>query len=485
MNSTGKQQLLHEHGKIEDIVNSVKYVFDKSFKQADNYKKMFVSDSVLETCSKIIDFVCTNIQYKIDPNGVQWIKTPNRFIDDGCGDCKSYSVFVCAVLTMLGIENGFRFASYKVGDEYTHVYSIAYDETGNEIVIDCVAVQKGHAKFDEVRFIKKYDIMNTTKISMLSGIEQKEISFSAKDTVAQITAKCFLFASFSREKFITRMQVIGEWLVWITDNYKKKVDLDVIAYLFQDWFLKGPSLADLKTATKIYVDNRQNAKSQYNIANISMINQTAFDWFNNNIIANCNITFANDCSDIANKVIDFAEMGLYLFAEDKYLNQTQILKKANEKVFFESLIPNSGITYNSCLLLIYGAIMAKYNCSPTTLLSTMFDGKSFGGEKDSYKIFIGAIDWNDIEPVYDKNGDVVGTQQETKKVAWDQVGTIADKVADIFTKIFGTVTGGTSNIAPSYYDYNGASGSGSGLLIGGVAVLAVVLLLAKKKRKKK
>lgn len=476
MRSNGNKTILNPKGYTKDIVKSVVDVFKKTHSQAAEFTPIFNGGSVREICENIVCFILDNIKYKVDPVGEQWIKTPFRFIDDGVGDCKSYSIFVCSVLTELGIENGFRFASYSNGD-FTHVYSVAFDEVGNEIVVDCVAIQQHKAGlFEEVKYKKQKTIMNnTTKISMLSGVSEteeiKEIVFSANDTMAQITAKCFLYATIGTKQMLNT----GLFLQWITDTYKSKQDLEICAYVFQMYFDGAPGLVTMKSYCKQFVEDKANPNSPYQVSKIQINEPEVFEWFNKNIVGYYNLTYKKDCAAVANEIIKCAELGLYLFVEDKYLNKTQILKKNNQKVFFESLIANTGISWVACKCLLYGAIKQKYNCTPNKLLSILFDS-DFG--QFSYTDFISGV-----VSVYDSTQDPNATGINKNKV-WNNIGDIAKGVQKIFTDIFGIVKGGTNNITPYYTDVTTGSGSMVGIAVVGLVVLGGAFLLKNKKKRK-
>lgn len=476
MYSNGKSKILKKKGYTKDIIDAVKYVYDQNYKQGDQFKKWFVGRNVKETCNNIIDFILENIEYKVDPSGVQWVKTPNRFIDDSCGDCKSYAIFICSILTCLGIPNGFRFASYKRGDDFTHVYSWALDEYGNKIIIDAVAIQQNKAKkFEEVEFYKSKDIMNTTKISMLSGFsEDGKITFSSSDTVAQIVAKCFLYASANSKN----MRNTGEFLVWITNTYKTKKQLEICAYVFMMFFSGEAGLDTMKLYCEEYINGVNNPNSPYQISKISTIRKNILDWFNDNITDNYNITYSVDVADVANDIINYAELGLYLLVDDKYLNSTQAIKKQNEKLFFEALAQNSGLNLSCIKLLIYGAIESKYGMTPNKLLSIMFDGKDFGSSTNSF--LAGVIQVAEKE-------NTTTTPQTTKKDVWDRISDISEKVGGIFTSLFGIVKGGTNNVSPTRSDVSVVGGTDGmfGVAVVGLAVLGGVVFFSKKKKGRK
>ena len=88
------------------------------------------------TCEAIYGYMVGRTYYKLDKDGEQLIKSPARLIADGCGDCKSYTMFIASCLHCCGIPCIVRFVNFDGGDQYTHVYPVAIDENGNEIIMD-------------------------------------------------------------------------------------------------------------------------------------------------------------------------------------------------------------------------------------------------------------------------------------------------------------------------------------------------------------
>ena len=117
--------------------------------------------SVDQACQSIYDYMIKHTRYKLDTDGEQLIKSPGRFIADGCGDCKSYTMFIASCLHCLGIPCIVRFVNFDGGDQYTHVYPVAIDENGNEIVMDaCELNEQGIPYYDYARpYAKKKDIV--------------------------------------------------------------------------------------------------------------------------------------------------------------------------------------------------------------------------------------------------------------------------------------------------------------------------------------
>lgn len=117
--------------------------------------------SVDDKCQAIYDYMIKKTRYRLDRDGEQLIKSPARFLTDGCGDCKSYTMFICCCLHCLGIPCIARFVNFDGGSQYTHVYPVAIDENGKEIIMDaCELNEKGIPYYDYARpYNMKKDII--------------------------------------------------------------------------------------------------------------------------------------------------------------------------------------------------------------------------------------------------------------------------------------------------------------------------------------
>lgn len=116
--------------------------------------------SVDEQCQSIFNYLITNVSYKLDADGCQFIKSPARLLHDQNGDCKSLTMFLCCCLHCLHVTHKFRFVNFDGSDQYTHVYAVAVDENGNEIILDaCETDPRTNIPiYDYARpFVKKKD----------------------------------------------------------------------------------------------------------------------------------------------------------------------------------------------------------------------------------------------------------------------------------------------------------------------------------------
>ena len=112
-------------------------------------------------CQSVFAYLVDNVRYQLDPGDNQFIRTPARLLEDGCGDCKSLTMFICCCLHCLGISHKMRFVSFDNSTIYSHVYAVALDERGEEIILDaCETDPSGASIYDYARpYTHKRDIV--------------------------------------------------------------------------------------------------------------------------------------------------------------------------------------------------------------------------------------------------------------------------------------------------------------------------------------
>lgn len=160
MTSDGKNRFMMS-GLNSDIIECWRKCYEEFKEQTQD----LVSDikhagTIDEKCQAIFGYMVTNTRYRLDDDGEQLIKSPARLIADGCGDCKSYTMFIASCLHCLGIPCKVRFVNFDGGRQFTHVYPVAIDEQGNEIIMDaCELDTDGTPLYDYARrYLKKKEL---------------------------------------------------------------------------------------------------------------------------------------------------------------------------------------------------------------------------------------------------------------------------------------------------------------------------------------
>lgn len=126
-----------EEGFNGDIIKVLEKNFVKARNQVKGFHKEFQADTIEEIAENVWNYLKENINYKADGQVHQKVRLPARFIEDAEGDCKSYSLFACAILSHY-TDVAFRYASYRPDPTPTHVYCLCKDEQGKLIIVDGV-----------------------------------------------------------------------------------------------------------------------------------------------------------------------------------------------------------------------------------------------------------------------------------------------------------------------------------------------------------
>lgn len=488
-----KKTLLYKRGETDDIVKSVVTVFGESWDQIQDLSQTFQGATVRETCENIANYVVNNFSYKIDPDGEQWIRTPARLLQDRQADCKSFSLFVCAALSNLGINNGFRFVSYTPDKQFTHVYSFAIDENGKKITIDTVAmIQKNVAFDDELKYKHKKDYMNTTRISKLSGVDtevQEERVLRSTDSVAVVFAKTLYFKAklLQDDRLSTALQV----LISVLQNYTNERDLQLALYKWADLFINVED-ASAKTQEEIiknFVDNVGKENSKY-ILDGSILSDPEYInieiWLNENILPYVFEYVPSDTDTAVKALYENAFNFIYLFVDNKYLTKTQKQKKTNQRILLETIIENTAINTDAAMNLIFCFSLMEFGRTPHNVAAYMF--KRIKEQKTEFKI--GSSDdfaTDDItNDLLSEELERTSKKDSSNKNKQDTITGWINTGINAFMNVWNTVTGGnrsTNNpVTPTIIDGSNSSNVLS-YFLGGAILIGGVIILKKGKKK--
>lgn len=162
-----KNMVVTKSGYNNDIIEALNGRFPLAVEQTKGVK--FSGDNLSQKGRAIWNYLNKNVRYKKDSPGKQVIQLPARMIrDTGAADCKSLALAAAAFMKNNGFNDvALRYSSYNPNDDTpTHVYSVAKDERGNEIIVD--PVYKQYNREVPYKFKKDYKM----EISVLSGIER-------------------------------------------------------------------------------------------------------------------------------------------------------------------------------------------------------------------------------------------------------------------------------------------------------------------------
>lgn len=133
--------------QVSDIITGMLNAHTKYAPEYQKIAQSFAGRDVKSTARNIYDFLKKNVNYVIEPDDKQMLKSPSAILYTGKttgSDCKNYALFTAGILDALNragfpIKWTFRFASYRMFDKMPHhTFVVINPDTNKEIWIDPV-----------------------------------------------------------------------------------------------------------------------------------------------------------------------------------------------------------------------------------------------------------------------------------------------------------------------------------------------------------
>lgn len=161
-----KTAVIKKDADLDDTLHKIKSILQQSYSQTREIAKILKGKDVKDTLRNIWNFVYQHIQYRLDDDGTEQLRTPARtWADRQRGvDCDDYSIFISTILLNLGIPHSLRLAEYKSKGFFQHIYLIV-PYNGQNIIIDCVK----DAFDDEEEYTNYKDIKVEMELQHLTG----------------------------------------------------------------------------------------------------------------------------------------------------------------------------------------------------------------------------------------------------------------------------------------------------------------------------
>jgi hypothetical protein len=144
---SNSQKMLVPDQQVSDIITGMLNAHTKYAPEYQKIAQTFAGRDVKSTARNIYDFLKKNVNYVIEPDDKQMLKSPSAILYTGKttgSDCKNYALFTAGILDALNragfpIKWTFRFASYRMFDKMPHhTFVVINPDTNNEIWIDPV-----------------------------------------------------------------------------------------------------------------------------------------------------------------------------------------------------------------------------------------------------------------------------------------------------------------------------------------------------------
>ena len=255
--------LTFPNGATYDIIKEILATDKVSSADTALFAESLRGKTLDETLSNVWHFLKRTIRYKLDPFGIQYVKTPARTWKDKFADCKCFSIFVGSILRNLNIPFSYRFVSFQPSGDFTHVYVVVPNGSGH-IIMDVVMP----AYNTEKPYKSKTDY-DMTKIYRLSGIPQamptKIIDLGNKD-LSQITPG-EMDLLLARDRLVTEKGIIEDKRgvgSLIAEKYQNSIDMIDDAISAVNDYMMG-SINDIDT--ELALISKQATSGAYSVHN--------------------------------------------------------------------------------------------------------------------------------------------------------------------------------------------------------------------------
>jgi hypothetical protein len=119
-----------------DIINALARILPAATKQAEQFTFLRKTGDSINDALSVGRYVQNNFTYIKDGLLEQNIKTPGAMLATKTGDCKSFALFIAAVLSSWKYKNGLRFAGYNGSGQPTHVYNFILTNENKMFTLD-------------------------------------------------------------------------------------------------------------------------------------------------------------------------------------------------------------------------------------------------------------------------------------------------------------------------------------------------------------
>ena len=119
-----------------DIINALARILPAATKQAEQFTFLRKTGDPIADALSVGFYVRNNFTYIKDGLLEQNIKTPGAMLATKTGDCKSFALFIAAVLSAWKYKNGLRFAGYNGSNQPTHVYNFVLTNENKIFTLD-------------------------------------------------------------------------------------------------------------------------------------------------------------------------------------------------------------------------------------------------------------------------------------------------------------------------------------------------------------
>jgi hypothetical protein len=176
-----KARLITSWQNTNDIIKAIRNQHSNNLSDAQKICSYFKGANETETAKNIFNFLKSEIKYSIEPANKQTTKTMSRFLADGQGDCKHYSLFANTILQSCGYKVLYRFAGYE-DNKIQHVYSYL---PNSDIILDAVLPSFDTEKTPKIKKDINMSLYSLSGTDQISGLNFNQVKNNIKNAAVK------------------------------------------------------------------------------------------------------------------------------------------------------------------------------------------------------------------------------------------------------------------------------------------------------------
>lgn len=176
-----KARLITSWQNTNDIIAAIADQHKNNLPEAKKICKYFKGSDEVETAKNIFNFLKTEIEYSVEPKNKQTTKTMSRFLADGKGDCKHFSLFAGTILQSCGYKVLYRFAGYQ-DNQIQHVYCYL---PKSDIVLDAVLPSFDTEKTPKIKKDIDMSLYSLSGVDQIGGLNFDQVKNNIKTAAAK------------------------------------------------------------------------------------------------------------------------------------------------------------------------------------------------------------------------------------------------------------------------------------------------------------
>jgi hypothetical protein len=110
-------------GGLNETITAIIKIINYNYKKMLPFARKIQGDTLEQTAFNIWDFIKEHTTYQKDKPKTEQLRTPQRLIHDGIGDCDDYTIFAAAVLKALGYNPYLYIVAFNGLKNYGHIYA--------------------------------------------------------------------------------------------------------------------------------------------------------------------------------------------------------------------------------------------------------------------------------------------------------------------------------------------------------------------------